>query len=77
LEIIPVSFSLFLILVPAFASTTAPPIAVIGSDNVGRTMAYTAFNNNGNDIHLYNFGIQVQKFIISIGRYLKVGHEIT
>jgi ABC-type hemin transport system substrate-binding protein len=33
--------------VPAFASTTAPPIVVWGSDNVARTMAYTAFNNNG------------------------------
>lgn len=32
---------------PAFASTTAPPIVVMGSDNVAKTMAYTAFNNNG------------------------------
>ena len=34
-------------LVPAFASTTAPPIVVMGSDNVAKTMAYTAYNNNG------------------------------
>jgi hypothetical protein len=34
-------------LVPAFASTTAPPIVVMGSDNVAKTMTYTAFNNNG------------------------------
>ena len=26
---------------------TAPPIAVMGSDNVAKTMAYTAFINNG------------------------------
>lgn len=47
MKFIPISFSLLLILVPAFASTTAPPIVVIGSDNVAKTMAYTAFNNNG------------------------------
>ena len=46
-KFIPVSLSLFLILVPAFASTTAPQIVVMGSDNVAKTMAYTAFNNNG------------------------------
>ena len=46
-KFIPVSFSLFLMLVPAFASTTAPPIVVMGSDNVAKTMAYTAYNNNG------------------------------